>query len=55
MISSDGLAKFKALYKKKYNIELSDTEAYRMFSQLVAMVKLVNTKNDQPKVSHSTL
>ena len=39
MISEEGLQKFIELYKKKYSVELSKQEAFKIFSQLIFVLR----------------
>jgi hypothetical protein len=41
MISSEELEKFKAIYKKKSGIDLSDQDALEMATKLFTLVKAV--------------
>ena len=44
MISEEGLQNFIDLYEKKYAVKLERQQAYDMFAHLVAIVKMVNSK-----------
>ena len=41
MISKDALEKFKALYKNRFNIDLTDQEALDKGTRLIRLVKAV--------------
>lgn len=46
MISEEGLQNFIELYEKKYAIRLERQQAYDMFTRLVSIVKIVNSKDN---------
>jgi hypothetical protein len=41
MISNEQLRKFKTIYKKRFNIELSDQDALESATKLLALMKIV--------------
>jgi len=48
MVSDQRLQEFIDLYEKKYLIKLPKKEAFKIFSQLVKIVKIVSYSNQSP-------
>lgn len=51
MISKERMAEFKALYRKKYGVELDDEAAREMAERFLAMFKVVYRPIPQPPSS----
>jgi len=40
MISKESIQKFKEMYKQKYGVELSQQDAFNLFTNLISFVKI---------------
>ncbi len=41
MLSKEAIAEYKALYKKRYNVDLTDAEAFFRASNLVRLYEII--------------
>jgi len=52
MISEEGIQAYIDLYEKKYSIRLSREDAFKLFSELIAVVKITCSKPNQHGTMH---
>ncbi len=50
MVNSEYLAKFKKLYKDKYNIDLNDEEASELGSHFLNLMKILIKPKTKPEL-----
>lgn len=53
MVSKEGLAKFKTLYKKQFGVELTDKEVLEKATRLLNLYKAVYLPESNIKISNN--